>query len=192
MIYPYLGHFMTEKIPNLLGIQEWKKEYLFVLMTLFEHQNLFLWIISITTYLGLFFTENTYFKNLSETNKKLKLMEEENKKLKKVIENLVQRQENYEEMTTNVHVKEIEELKIGLRDEMHKLNDIIVQFMEERHSKEELIDKNMQSLKNTLSIQKSRITKLKNQMDEKICELNEQYETLSMNDTASLVDDDDV
>ncbi len=194
MLYIYLENFMKEEIPKFLGLIEWKQNYLFFIEILYEHRNLFLWILVMTMYMSAILNDNVIINSYNNNLKKIKLMEDENKKLKQVIEKLVQRQENYEEQTSNNFMSELDELKVQqlfFKNENTKIYDSINKLVEDINKKDELFEKNLLNLKNTLSIQKSRITRLKNQMEEKMTEISEQYETLSMNDSASIIEGDE-
>ncbi len=190
-IYDSLSNFMNESVPTFFGMVQYKENYLNVIHTLYYHRNLFLWIMVLITYFFAFFTEDIYLKNSSQQNKRIKQIEDENKKLKSIIENLVQRQENYEEYTRNVFLNELVEFKNHYNRENDKIVASFNKLIEDINQKDEGLEKLIQGLKNSISIQKTRITKLKNQLEDRVNELSEQYETLSMNDSASMVENED-
>ncbi len=194
MLYIYLELFMKEVIPNFLGLDEWKNNYLFLIETFYFYRNLFLWIMVLTTYLSAILNDNILIESYNNNIKKMKMIEDENKKLKNIIEKLVQRQENYEEATNNIFLNELNELKnlyLSLKNEDIKLIEIMNQLTDDINKKDDIFEKNLRDIKKTISVQKSRITHLNNKMEQKINEINEQYETLSMNDSVSMIENDD-
>ncbi len=194
MLYIYLELFMKEVIPNFLGLDEWKNNYLFLIETFYFYRNLFLWIMVLTTYLSAILNDNILVESFNNNIKKMKMIEDENKKFKNIIEKLVQRQENYEEATNNIFLNELNELKnlyLSLKNEDIKLLEIMNQLTDDINKKDDIFEKNIRDIKKTISVQKSRITHLNNKMEQKINEINEQYETLSMNDSVSMIENDD-
>lgn len=192
MIYEYIGNFIKESVPNHLNLGLNNREfYLNLVDNFYEYRNVFLWIIALSTYLNLFLMETLYIKTINENTKRISYLEEENFKMKKTLEKLVQRQENYEELTTNVFLKEIENVKDKMKTENEKIIEFLNQMDENSNKNYENFEKTALALKNTISIQKTRITKLKNHFEEKFGELSEQYETLSMNDSVSMINNDE-
>jgi hypothetical protein len=192
MIYEYIGNFIKESIPNYLNLGlDYREFYLNLVDNFYEYRNVFLWIIALSTYLNLFSMETFYIKATNENIKRIRYLEEENLKMKKTLEKLVQRQENYEELTTNVFLKEIENVKDKMKTENEKIIEFLNQMDENSNKNYDNFEKTALALKNTISIQKTRITKLKNHFEEKFGELSEQYETLSMNDSVSMINNDE-
>ncbi len=192
MIYEYIGNFIKESIPNYLNLGlDYREFYLNLVDNFYEYRNVFLWIIALSTYLNLFSMETFYIKTINENKKRIIYLEDENLKMKKTLEKLVQRQENYEELTTNVFLKEIENVKDKMKTENEKIIEFLNQMDENSNKNYDNFEKTALALKNTISIQKTRITKLKNHFEEKFGELSEQYETLSMNDSVSMINNDE-
>ncbi len=139
------------------------------------NKELLVWSFIIMTLIYINISEIHHIDINKKINKNMKNLESENKRLKIVLENLLQRQESFEE---NFNNKIINRKSVN-KDELEKIHN-------EMKEKYQQIEKIISLYKKEQIMIKTRVTKLKNFVEDKF-EALEENENIS--DTGSLVND---